>query len=114
MILDSEGKIIMHQEKNQIGKSPNSTLSLVNNFQNKNIDKYGMISYTRSNGNKNIADCMNSKHSDWIICASMDKNIFEEGINNILKKTTMAVCIIYYYLIVYSINSSQKIFKTDK
>ncbi|WNY79114.1 cache domain-containing protein [Campylobacter fetus subsp. fetus] len=32
MILDSEGKIIMHQEKNQIGKSPNSTLSLVNNF----------------------------------------------------------------------------------
>ncbi|EKR7967628.1 Cache 3/Cache 2 fusion domain-containing protein, partial [Campylobacter fetus] len=86
MILDSEGKIIMHQEKNQIGKSPNSTLSLVNNFQNKNIDKYGMISYTRSNGNQNIADCMNSKHSDWIICASMDKNIFEEGINNILKK----------------------------
>ncbi|OCR85013.1 methyl-accepting chemotaxis protein [Campylobacter fetus] len=86
MILDSDGKIIMHQEKDKIGKSPNSTLSIVNNFQNKNIDKYGMISYKRSNGNENIADCMNSKYSDWIICASMDKNIFEEGINNILKK----------------------------
>ncbi|WP_233090980.1 hypothetical protein [Campylobacter fetus] len=108
MILDSEGKIIMHQEKNQIGKSPNSTLSLVNNFQNKNIDKYGMISYTRSKGNQNIADCINSKYSDWIICASMDKNIFEADINNILKKLWLSA------LYIISINSSQKIFKTDK
>ncbi|WP_277934267.1 PDC sensor domain-containing protein, partial [Campylobacter hyointestinalis] len=86
LLMDKNAKVIMHPTSEYIGKALNATKEILKNYQNKNFDKYGRVSYTHENGSQKLGKCINSSIKDWIICSNIDVAFFEEKTDAIFYK----------------------------
>ncbi|PPB52353.1 chemotaxis protein, partial [Campylobacter hyointestinalis subsp. hyointestinalis] len=84
VIINKDGKVLMHPNKELVGKQVNSTVEIINNIKNKKFDEFGMVSYKSEDGIQNLAKCAELKYNNWQICTARDTRFFEEKNNEIL------------------------------
>nr|WP_275943223.1 methyl-accepting chemotaxis protein [Campylobacter fetus] len=84
--MDKDAKIIMHPTIDYIGKTLSATKEILKNYQNKNFDKYGRLTYTHEDGSLKIGQCATTKFDGWIICSNVDAKYFQSKVDAILYK----------------------------
>ncbi|PPB55930.1 PDC sensor domain-containing protein, partial [Campylobacter hyointestinalis] len=84
VIINKDGKVLMHPNKELVGKQANSSVEIINNIKNKKFDEFGMVSYKSEDGIQNLAKCAELKYNNWQICTARDTRFFEEKNNEIL------------------------------
>ncbi|PHJ06302.1 hypothetical protein IW23_01790, partial [Campylobacter fetus subsp. venerealis] len=86
LLMDKDAKIIMHPTIDYIGKTLSATKEILKNYQNKNFDKYGRLTYTHEDGSLKIGQCATTKFDGWIICSNVDAKYFQSKVDAILYK----------------------------
>ncbi|MDL2347713.1 PDC sensor domain-containing protein, partial [Campylobacter hyointestinalis] len=84
IIINKDGKILMHPNKELVGKQANSSVEIANNVKNKKFDEFGRVSYKSEDGIQKLAKCAELKYNNWQICTARDTRFFEEKNNEIL------------------------------
>ncbi|MFW5614361.1 MAG: cache domain-containing protein, partial [Campylobacter hyointestinalis] len=84
IVINKDGKVLMHPNKELVGKQANSSVEIANNVKNKKFDEFGRVSYKSEDGIQKLAKCAELKYNNWQICTARDTRFFEEKNNEIL------------------------------
>ncbi|MBE9864084.1 methyl-accepting chemotaxis protein, partial [Campylobacter concisus] len=110
-VMDKNGKIIIHPNKELVGKENATTTKLVERYKNKDFNKNGLIAYQNSKGEERFADFIELNDRGWIAISAMQKDVFTSNTIPLLKiQLILAVLFIVilsafvYFLLKKSLN----------
>ncbi|ALV65298.1 Cache sensor-containing MCP-domain signal transduction protein [Campylobacter fetus subsp. testudinum Sp3] len=103
LLMDKNAKLIIHPNRDFVGKTLNATKEILKNYKANNIDQYGRLPYTHEDGSKKLGRCVPFGINDWIICSNVDINFFSKKTDDILYKNIIIsiTFIILATLIIY-------------
>ena len=94
-VMDKDGKIIIHPNKELVGKENATTTKLVERYKNKDFNENGLIAYQNSKGEERFADFIELNDRGWIAISAMQKDVFTTNTLPLLKiQAIMAVVFI--------------------
>ena len=94
-VMDKDGKIIIHPNKELVGKENTTTTKLVERYKNKDFNENGLIAYQNSKGEERFADFIELNDRGWIAISAMQKDVFTSNTLPLLKiQAIMAVVFI--------------------
>ena len=94
-VVDKDGKIIIHPNKELVGKENATTTKLVERYKNKDFNENGLIAYKNSKGEERFADFIELNDRGWLAISAMQKDVFTTNTMPLLKiQAIMAVVFI--------------------
>ena len=84
-VTDEQGNIIMHPNKELVGKPHDIAKSLIKQYQEKKFDKNGLMAYKNTKGEDVYAYMLELNDKGWLAITAMDQNIFSSHTFPILK-----------------------------
>ena len=110
-VVDKDGKIIIHPNKELVGKENATTTKLVERYKNKDFNENGLIAYQNSKGEERFADFIELNDRGWLAISAMQKDVFTSNTMPLLKiQLVLAVLFIVilsafvYFLLKKSLN----------
>ena len=110
-VVDKDGKIIIHPDKELVGKDNPTTSKLVARYKNKEFNENGLIAYKNTKGEDRYADFIELNDRGWLAISAMQKDVFTANTMPLLKiQAIMAVVFIVilsafvYFLLKKSLN----------
>ena len=110
-VVDKDGKIIIHPNKELVGKENATTTKLVERYKNKDFNENGLIAYKNSKGEERFADFIELNDRGWLAISAMQKDVFTTNTMPLLKiQLILAVLFIVilsafvYFLLKKSLN----------
>ena len=94
-VADKDGKIIIHPDKDLVGKDNPTTSKLVARYKNKEFNENGLIAYKNTRGEDRYADFIELNDRGWLAISAMQKDVFTSNTMPLLKiQAIMAVIFI--------------------
>ena len=94
-VIDKDGKIIIHPDKELVGKDNPTTSKLVARYKNKEFNENGLIAYKNTKGEDRYADFIELNDRGWLAISAMQKDVFTSNTMPLLKiQAIMAVIFI--------------------
>ena len=84
-VMDKDGKIIIHPNKELVGKENATTTKLVERYKNKDFNENGLIAYQNSKGEERYADFIELNDRGWLAISAMQKDVFTSNTMPLLK-----------------------------
>ena len=110
-VVDKDGKIIIHPDKELVGKDNPTTIGLINRYKNKEFNENGLIAYKNTKGEDRYADFIELNDRGWLAITAMQKDVFTSNTMPLLKiQLILAVLFIVilsafvYFLLKKSLN----------
>ena len=110
-VVDKDGKIIIHPDKELVGKDNPTTSKLVARYKNKEFNENGLIAYKNTKGEDRYADFIELNDRGWLAISAMQKDVFTTNTMPLLKiQLILAVLFIVilsafvYFLLKKSLN----------
>ena len=110
-VMDKGGKIIIHPDKELVGKDNPVTVKLVASYKNKEFNEDGLIAYRNVKGEDRYADFMELNDRGWLAVTALQKDVFTSNTIPLLKiQLVLAVLFIVilsafvYFLLKKSLN----------
>ncbi len=110
-VADQNGNIIMHPNKELVGKPHEIAKSLIKQYNEKKFDENGLIAYKNTKGEDVYAYMLELNDKGWLAITAMDQNIFSSHTLPILKVQIILAIIfivvlslIVYFLLKRSLN----------
>ena len=110
-VIDKDGKIIIHPDKDLVGKDNPTTSKLVARYKNKEFNENGLIAYKNTKGEDRYADFIELNDRGWLAISAMQKDVFTSNTMPLLKiQLILAVLFIVilsafvYFLLKKSLN----------
>ena len=110
-VVDKDGKIIIHPDKDLVGKDNPTTSKLVARYKNKEFNENGLIAYKNTKGEDRYADFIELNDRGWLAISAMQKDVFTSNTLPLLKiQLILAVLFIVilsafvYFLLKKSLN----------
>ncbi len=110
-VVDKDGKIIIHPDKDLVGKDNPTTSKLVARYKNKEFNENGLIAYKNTKGEDRYADFIELNDRGWLAISAMQKDVFTTNTMPLLKiQLILAVLFIVilsafvYFLLKKSLN----------
>ena len=110
-VIDKDGKIIIHPDKELVGKDNPTTSNLVARYKNKEFNENGLIAYKNTKGEDRYADFIELNDRGWLAISAMQKDVFTSNTMPLLKiQLILAVLFIVilsafvYFLLKKSLN----------
>ena len=110
-VMDKDGKIIIHPDKELVGKDNPTTVKLVASYKNKEFNEDGLIAYKNIKGEDRFADIMELNDRGWLAVTALQKDVFTSNTMPLLKmQLVLAVLFIVilsafvYFLLKKSLN----------
>ena len=110
-VIDKDGKIIIHPDKELVGKDNPTTSKLVARYKNKEFNENGLIAYKNTKGEDRYADFIELNDRGWLAISAMQKDVFTTNTMPLLKiQLILAVLFIVilsafvYFLLKKSLN----------
>ena len=110
-VVDKDGKIIIHPDKDLVGKDNPTTSNLVARYKNKEFNENGLIAYKNTKGEDRYADFIELNDRGWLAITAMQKDVFTSNTMPLLKiQLILAVLFIVilsafvYFLLKKSLN----------
>ncbi|MDU2360353.1 MAG: methyl-accepting chemotaxis protein, partial [Campylobacter concisus] len=110
-VVDKNGKIIIHPDKELVGKDNPTTIGLINRYKNKEFNENGLIAYKNTKGEDRYADFIELNDRGWLAITAMQKDVFTSNTIPLLKiQLILAVLFIVilsafvYFLLKKSLN----------
>jgi len=97
-VVDQNGNIIIHPDKDLVGKPHDIAKSLIKQYQEKKFDKNGLIAYKNSKGEDVYAYMLELNDKGWFAVTAMDQNIFTSHTLPILKIQLILAAIFIFVL----------------
>ena len=95
-VMDKDGTIIIHPDKDSINKKPEVTQKLIEEYKAKKFDDNGLIAYTNSRGEELFADFLPLNDRGWLAVTAMHDDVFH--VNTIPLLKTQAIMAIIFIL----------------
>lgn len=95
-VMDKDGTIIIHPDKDSINKKPEVTQKLIEEYKAKKFDDNGLIPYTNSKGENLFADFLPLNDRGWLAVTAMHDDVFH--VNTIPLLKTQAIMAIIFIL----------------
>ena len=95
-VMDKDGTIIIHPDKDSINKKPEVTQKLIEEYKAKKFDDNGLIPYTNSKGEHLFADFLPLNDRGWLAVTAMHDDVFH--VNTIPLLKTQAIMAIIFIL----------------
>ena len=95
-VMDKDGTIIIHPDKDSINKKPEVTQKLIEEYKAKKFDDNGLIPYTNSKGEHLFADFLPLNDRGWLAVTAMHDDVFDVNTMPLLK--TQAIMAIIFIL----------------
>ena len=95
-VMDKDGTIIIHPDKDSINKKPEVTQKLIEEYKAKKFDDNGLIAYTNSKGEHLFADFLPLNDRGWLAVTAMHDDVFDVNTMPLLK--TQAILAIVFIL----------------
>ena len=95
-VMDKDGTIIIHPDKDSINKKPEVTQKLIEEYKAKKFDENGLIPYTNSKGEHLFADFLPLNDRGWLAVTAMHDDVFDVNTMPLLK--TQAILAIVFIL----------------
>ena len=95
-VMDKDGTIIIHPDKDSINKKPEVTQKLIEEYKAKKFDDNGLIPYTNSKGENLFADFLPLNDRGWLAVTAMHDDVFDVNTMPLLK--TQAILAIVFIL----------------
>ena len=114
-VIDKDGKIIIHPDKDLVGKDNPTTSKLVARYKNKEFNENGLIAYKNTKGEDRYADFIGLNDRGWLAISAMQKDVFTSNTMPLLKiQAIMAVLfiVILSAFVFFLLKSSLKPIKT--
>ena len=114
-VIDKDGKIIIHPDKDLVGKDNPTTSKLVARYKNKEFNENGLIAYKNTKGEDRYADFIELNDRGWLAISAMQKDVFTSNTMPLLKiQAIMAVLfiVILSAFVFFLLKSSLKPIKT--
>ena len=93
-VMDKDGTIIIHPDKDLINKKPEVTQKLMEEYKAKKFDDNGLIPYTNSKGEHLFADFLPLNDRGWLAVTAMHDDVFDVNTMPLLK--TQAIMAIIF------------------
>ena len=93
-VMDKDGTIIIHPDKDSINKKPEVTQKLIEEYKSKKFDDNGLIPYTNSKGEHLFADFLPLNDRGWLAVTAMHDDVFDVNTMPLLK--TQAILAIIF------------------
>ena len=93
-VMDKDGTIIIHPDKDLINKKPEVTQKLIEEYKAKKFDDNGLIPYTNSKGENLFADFLPLNDRGWLAVTAMHDDVFDVNTMPLLK--TQAIMAIIF------------------
>ena len=93
-VMDKDGTIIIHPDKDLINKKPEVTQKLIEEYKAKKFDDNGLIPYTNSKGEHLFADFLPLNDRGWLAVTAMHDDVFDVNTMPLLK--TQAILAIIF------------------
>ena len=95
-VMDKDGTIIIHPNKDSINKKPEVTQKLIEEYKAKKFDENGLIPYTNYKGEHLFADFLPLNDRGWLAVTAMHDDVFDVNTMPLLK--TQAILAIVFIL----------------
>ena len=95
-VMDKDGTIIIHPDKDSINKKPEVTQKLIEEYKAKKFDENGLIPYTNSKGEHLFADFLPLNDRGWLAVTAMQDDVFDVNTMPLLK--TQAILAVVFIL----------------
>ena len=95
-VMDKDGTIIIHPDKDSINKKPEVTQKLIEEYKSKKFDDNGLIPYTNSKGEHLFADFLPLNDRGWLAVTAMHDDVFDVNTMPLLK--TQAILAVVFIL----------------
>ena len=95
-VMDKDGTIIIHPDKDSINKKPEVTQKLIEEYKAKKFDDNGLIAYTNSKGENLFADFLPLNDRGWLAVTAMQDDVFDVNTMPLLK--TQAILAVVFIL----------------
>ena len=95
-VMDKDGTIIIHPNKDSINKKPEVTQKLIEEYKAKKFDENGLIPYTNSKGEHLFADFLPLNDRGWLAVTAMHDDVFDVNTLPLLK--TQAILAVVFIL----------------
>ena len=95
-VMDKDGTIIIHPDKDSINKKPEVTQKLIEEYKAKKFDDNGLIPYTNSKGESLFADFLPLNDRGWLAVTAMHDDVFHVNTMPLLK--TQAILAVVFIL----------------
>ena len=95
-VIDKDGTIIIHPDKDSINKKPEVTQKLIEEYKAKKFDDNGLIPYTNSKGEHLFADFLPLNDRGWLAVTAMHDDVFDVNTMPLLK--TQAILAVVFIL----------------
>ena len=95
-VMDKDGTIIIHPNKDSINKKPEVTQKLIEEYKAKKFDDNGLIPYTNSQGEHLFADFLPLNDRGWLAVTAMHDDVFDVNTMPLLK--TQAILAVVFIL----------------
>jgi len=95
-VMDKDGTIIIHPDKDSINKKPEVTQKLIEEYKAKKFDENGLIPYTNSKGEHLFADFLPLNDRGWLAVTAMHDDVFDVNTMPLLK--TQAILAVVFIL----------------
>ena len=95
-VMDKDGTIIIHPNKDSINKKPEVTQKLIEEYKAKKFDENGLIPYTNSKGEHLFADFLPLNDRGWLAVTAMHDDVFDVNTMPLLK--TQAILAVVFIL----------------
>ena len=95
-VMDKDGTIIIHPNKDSINKKPEVTQKLMEEYKAKRFDDNGLIPYTNSKGEHLFADFLPLNDRGWLAVTAMQDDVFDVNTMPLLK--TQAILAVVFIL----------------
>ena len=95
-VMDKDGTIIIHPDKDSINKKPEVTQKLIEEYKAKKFDDNGLIPYTNSKGEHLFADFLPLNDRGWLAVTAMHDDVFDVNTMPLLK--TQAILAVVFIL----------------
>ena len=93
-VMDKDGTIIIHPDRDSINKKPEVTQKLIEEYKAKKFDDNGLIPYTNSKGEHLFADFLPLNDRGWLAVTAMHDDVFDVNTMPLLK--TQAILAIIF------------------
>ena len=100
-VMDKDGTIIIHPDKDSINKKPEVTQKLMEEYKAKRFDDNGLIAYTNSRGEELFADFIELNDRGWLAVTAMKNDVFTSNTIPLLKTQIMFAIIFIVTLSVF-------------
>lgn len=97
-VVDQNGNIIIHPDKDLVGKPNDIAKSIIKQYQEKKFDENGLIAYKNNKNEDVYAYMLELNDKGWFAVTAMDQNIFTSHTLPILKIQLILAAIFIFVL----------------